>query len=327
LKALEWGAFRRPGASDPLPKKSAGCAICESDDGLPVAVGEDFEYHTSPDTFLAMACQKCGLVYLNPQPTLEALDRIYPPDYHAYQFSAEQFGLVYYMRRRLEAQRLLSYCGSLGPEARILDLGCGDGFHLRLLRTFGKPGWRLEGVDASERAVEAGGRQGTEIHQGFLEHLDLPPASYDLALLIAVIEHVPNPVAVLEATWRLLKPGGTIVIVTDNTRSLDFALFGGRHWGGYHFPRHLYLFSPASMRALAAKTGFEVTGLETIVSPVNWVYSIRNGLVDYHAPRWLIDRFSLRSVSSLAVFTFLDTLLQWTGRGALLKVALRKPAA
>ena len=44
----------------------AACCICGGTDGEPVAVGEDFEYRTSPDSFLAVRCPRCDLVYLDP---------------------------------------------------------------------------------------------------------------------------------------------------------------------------------------------------------------------------------------------------------------------
>lgn len=91
-----------------------------------------------------------------------------------------------------------------------------------------------------------------------------------------------------------------------------------------HFPRHWNLFNPASLRRLAGKVDLEVASLATIVSPVNWVYSLRNGLVDRAAPSWLINRFSLKSTVSLTVFTAFDTLLQLAGRGALLRAVLRR---
>lgn len=300
------------------------CCICESEDAEPLAVGEDFEYQTSPDTFLAMRCRGCGLVYLNPRPSLNDLSRIYPPDYHAFEFSPEHYGFVYKVRRRLEARRVISWCNDLKDDARILDVGCGDGFHLSLLRDFGKPGWRLEGIDLDDRAVAAATRAGLVVHKGSVEQLDLPHA-YDLALLIQTVEHVGDPPGVLRAVRALLRPGGRLVIVTDNTHSLDFKLFKGRHWGGYHFPRHWNLFNPHTLRALASKVGMEVETLTSVVSPVNWVYSIRNTLFDWGAPPWLIKRFSLKSIGSLAAFTAFDTVHQLAGRGALLRAVLRRP--
>jgi SAM-dependent methyltransferase len=325
LATAQFGAPCRSEATQSLSLTTVRCCICQTEDAKPIAVGEDFEYRTSPDTFLAVRCQSCGLVYLNPRPANHELSRIYPPDYHAFEFSSERYGFVYKVRRKLEASRLLSCCKGLGAQARIIDVGCGDGFHLGLLREFGQPGWQLEGVDPSDRAVAAGHRNGLNIHQGTVQDLDLAKGSYDLAFMIATIEHVDDPPGVLAAVRSLLKPGGKVVIVTDNTNTLDFQLFNARYWGGYHFPRHWNLFNPNNMRRLAEKTQMEVETLTTIVSPVNWVYSIRNLLVDRGAPGWIVERFSLSSTVSLGIFTLFDMLNHWAGKGALMRAILRRP--
>lgn len=321
----EQSAPAAPDQTQNLSLLPVECCLCERDDIEPLAVGEDFEYRTTRDTFLAVRCRGCGLVYLSSRPSLDDLPRIYPPNYHAFEFSAEQFGFVYKIRRQLEARRVLSWCRDLSEDARIIDVGCGDGFHLRLLHDFGKPGWQLEGIDSSERAVRAAADAGIKVHHGDVETLNLPEGSYDLALLVQTIEHVADPPAVLRAIRALLKPGGSVVVVTDNTGSLDFKLFKGRHWGGYHFPRHWNLFNARTLRNLAGKVGLEVVSLTTVVSPVNWVYSVRNALVDWGAPNWLTNRFSLKSPGSLAAFTIFDTLHQLAGKGALLRAILRRP--
>lgn len=141
----KFGAPCRPGHTQPLSLMSVKCCICDRDDAEPIAVGEDFEYRTSPDTFLAVRCRSCGLVYLNPRPTPDELPHLYPPDYDAFEFSASRRGLVGKVRRRLAAHRLLACCKGLSRQARIIDVGCGDGYHLGLLQEFGKPGWQLEG--------------------------------------------------------------------------------------------------------------------------------------------------------------------------------------
>jgi 2-polyprenyl-3-methyl-5-hydroxy-6-metoxy-1,4-benzoquinol methylase len=288
-------------------------------------MGEDFEYHTSPDTFLVMQCKSCSLVYLNPRPRTSDFKQIYPPTYHAFNFSKKDYGVVYKIRSRLEAARLLGRCRNLPDNARILDVGCGDGFHLRLLRDFGSTSWELEGVDIDKHAIDMATRAGLKVHLGTIEEIDLPNASYDLIFMIQTIEHVEYPDKVLHATHKLLRKGGRIVIVTDNTDSIDFKLFKRKYWGGYHFPRHLNLFNRHSVSRLAEKTGFEIESLTTIVSPVNWIYSIHNALVDWKKPGWLIRCFTLKSPLSLAVFTAVDFVLQKIGKGALLQMTLRKP--
>lgn len=290
-----------------------------------MGVGDDFEYRTSADSFLAVRCNRCGIVYLDPRPTAESFGVIYPDNYHAFDFSAKKFGLAFRVRSWLEARRLLAAARDLPPNARILDVGCGDGFHLDLLRRHGHGDWQLTGVDLDARAVAAARRRGLDVHEGRIERLGLPRGSFDLAFMIQTVEHLDDPAATLRAVRDVLKPGGRLVIVTDNTDTLDFALFKERHWGGYHFPRHLQLFNRRSMKRFALACGFEVALLRTIVSPVNWVYSFHNLLADRGAPPWLVRRFSLGSPVSLGVFTALDNVSRLLGHGALLRVVLRRP--
>jgi SAM-dependent methyltransferase len=301
------------------------CCVCESADSTLIGKGKDFEYGTSSQSFSAMRCNSCGLIYLNPRPKMNGVQIIYPPSYHAYNFSKKNFGLVYQIRSGLEIRRLLNHCRSLPDDARILDIGCGDGFHLNLLRKFGKKTWSLEGVDMNKHAVEAATSSGLKVHLGAIEEIDLPEEHYDLVFMIMTIEHIEKPDAVLSAVHKVLKKGGRLVIVTDNTDSVDFKFFKRGHWGGYHFPRHFNLFNHNSLSRLAEKSGFKIERLTTIVSPVNWVYSIHNTLVDWKKPKWLISRFTLKSIVSLSVFTALDFVLQKFGKGALLQATLRKP--
>jgi SAM-dependent methyltransferase len=299
--------------------------MCGQSDAVPVAVGEDFEYHSSPETFLALSCRRCSLVYLSPRPTADSLPCIYPATYHAFNFSAEEFGLSYKVRSWLETRRLRRPCRDLSPTARILDVGCGDGFHLRLLRKLGPSSWQLEGVDADARAVEAARASDLVIHHGDVQDVQLSRSSYDLALLIMTVEHLADPLRTLQRIRELLRPGGRVMVITDNTATVDFKIFGGRHWGGYHFPRHWNLFDSKSLRVLFQRADLEVDELTTAVSPVNWVYSIRNLLVDWKAPKWLVERFSLSSSVSLGAFTLFDICWMLVGRGAILRAVARRP--
>ena len=301
------------------------CCICGDAPYHLLGKGEDYEYKTSEDIFSAVQCDSCSLVYLNPRPAITEFETIYPPNYHAFEFSPKQYGFVYKVRARLEANRTLKRCKELEDNARILDVGCGDGFHLNLLKQYGNKNWKLEGIDLDKRAVDAANKSGLKVHLGSVEEMQLTPDGYDLVFMIQTIEHVEKPSGVISAIYKLLKPGGKLVIVTDNTDSLDFKYFKNRFWGGYHFPRHWNLFNKRSLTKLAEKSGFKVEDLTTIVSPVNWVYSIHNSLVGKKKSEWLIQRFTLKSTFSLFIFTAVDFVLQKFGKGALLQATLRKP--
>lgn len=319
---LDTDSFSRPLKLEPVE----ACCICGTNEWAePVATGKDFEYDSSPDSFVAKRCSNCGLVYLDPRPALSELATIYGPEYHAYDFTEEKFGLAYKVRSWLESRRLKKWCGDLPSGSRIIDVGAGDGFHLQLLDKLGEGKWSLEGVDPDEHAIAAARAKGLQMHHGLIQDLDLPRSSYDFATLIMTIEHVDSPDRMLEDVAKLLKPGGCIGIITDNTGSPDFAIAKGRYWGGYHFPRHWNLFSKGSIRKLAINAGLEVVRIRTLVSPVNWTYTVHNWLKDRGAPSFVYSQFGLEKPLPLAFFTIMDTFLAAIGKGAILGVVLRKP--
>jgi SAM-dependent methyltransferase len=321
------GGFEHRGdGGGPLTLVESVCPICSTrDHATLLARGEDFEYRTSPDTFDAYRCGRCDVVFIHPRPSIDDLGVIYPADYHAYEFTPEEYGLSYTLRRRIERRRLLDWCSGLRAGATIVDVGAGDGFHLSILREFGDPSWRLMAVEPDARAAAAIADRGLEVHAGLLDDGVIEPGSVDFVILIMVVEHVDDPGRLLRQVHDVLRPGGGVGIVTDNIRSLDARFGRSRHWGGYHFPRHFNLFSRRSLATLAVATGYEVAELKTMVSPVNWTYTVHNRLVDREAPQWLIEAFTLKSTLAMAGFTAIDSLARVFGRGALLRARLRKP--
>ena len=206
------------GAAQHLPTEPAACTLCGPGTLRPHAAGADFEYHTSDDRWRMARCTSCHLLVLDPRPTADQFDRIYPPSYHAFAFTPEKFGLAHRVRCRLEATRLLRAFAGLPARARILDVGCGDGFHLSLLREFG-PGWQLLGVDPSERATHRAAAAGLSVRVGTVESLPAADGRFDAALMIMTVEHLADPLATVRAVRDRLNPGGRLVVVTDNAGS------------------------------------------------------------------------------------------------------------
>ena len=322
--------YSKPMPPHALALEPAVCPLCAVEDADPVAVGADFEYRTSPDEFLAVRCRRCRVIYLNPRPAPSEAGRIYPDEYHAFAFAPAEYGLAYRVRRRLDARRLLKWCRGLPADARVLDVGCGDGFHLALLRDYGVNTWTLAGCDPDGRAVAAAGRAGFDVVHGPAAAVPDSPG-FDLVLLVMTVEHLADPVGVVRQIAARLNPGGRLVVVTDNAASPDFAVFGGRHWGGYHFPRHFTLFTRPTLAALATAAGLDVVRVTTAVSPVNWTYSVRNLVVDWGGPGrpwgWLARRLTLAAAPALAAFTLLDLACAAVGCGAVLHGTFAKPAA
>lgn len=152
-------------------------------------------------------------------------------------------------RRETEAEvRLLSAV----PNGKLLDVGCGSGEWLLQMKA---RGWRVEGVDFDKKAVDAAGSQGIAVKHGSLEQQRYPDNSFDAVTLSHVIEHVPMPLETVAECFRILKPGGRLVMFTPNGESLSHKLFK-RDWRGLEPPRHLHIFTLNSMNRLLRAAGF-----------------------------------------------------------------------
>jgi hypothetical protein len=169
-------------------------------------------------------------------------------------------------------------------------------------------------------AVRSGGRV-LRVEQPELASQD-DSAVYDVILLDHVLERTLSPRDFLVAAGRLLAPDGQLVVMTPNTGSTEFAVFGGRHWSGYDFPRHRSLFGAAQLRLLAAAAGLELRTVTTASDVRQWSRSVRNLAADWHVPTWV------RGVLRFAwpVYAAVEALARWRARGNVLIASLSRPA-
>jgi hypothetical protein len=283
--------------------------VCDDDDAEPVAVGEDFDFGTSPDSFLAVRCSRCGLVYLNPWPARNELGRVHRPKRD---FTQERgFEAAAWGTERTWAREIHRLRHSLPDTARVLHIGCGDGSELSLVRRFAAPNWRLEAVDSDVSAVE---------------DLDLRADAYDAVILVNLLERVGDPLGVLRTVQRLLRPRGLALIATPNTGSTAYTVFQGRHWSGYDFPRHRNLFCAEALGQAAKMAGLEIVSIRTASASTTWVQSLRHAMTDWGAPRWTTAALERASGAALAAGAAIEWSQQLRGKGGLLLATLRRPA-
>lgn len=104
-----------------------------------------------------------------------------------------------------------------GPPRRMLDVGCGTGGNLSLLKGYGRP----YGIDYSPSAAAFTRDRGwPRILVGSATELPMPDRVVDLVTALGVIEHVPDDVAMLEEMRRVTKPGGYLLLMTSAHRWL-----------------------------------------------------------------------------------------------------------
>ena len=142
----------------------------------------------------------------------------------------------------------------------VLDLGCSSGGFLASLRG---PSWELFGIEMSDgMAKRAESRCGARVFVGDI--LDAPylPNSFDVITCFHVFEHLYQPREVLARVQGWLKPGGIFYTMMPNIDSAGARIFGS-YWYALELPRHLYHFSPTSLRTLGTSVGLEELSLTT----------------------------------------------------------------
>lgn len=289
--------------------EDASCVLCgPALSGFPIASGWDFEYGTVREEHHYVMCSKCGTVYIKDRPAREEMATIYPDNYYSYSESSHNTSIVAFIRNRIEASKAERYGQLLGQgERKVVDIGCGDGRLLGILRRQNSD-WRISGIEINKRAVAAARSKGYQVELGDFESDEIPWAAgtIDLALLHQVLEHTRDPRNVLKRIASILKVGGCLSIETPDIESLDFHLFKKRYWGGYHIPRHFYLFNKRSLANLLKEEGFELVRIESILSPVFWIHSAHNWLVDRKWGRGVARFFHYKNPLFLASATAIE---------------------
>jgi SAM-dependent methyltransferase len=300
------------------------CALCGADDAIPEAFGYDFEYNTAQNPFAFVRCRRCAHLYLNPRPAPSDLGVIYPANYYTL---AAPGGMVGRARRAWEGRKVKLYQQALGPGTkRILDVGCGDGRFLAVLRDFGSPDWELVGSDFDPAAVERCRARGFTAIAKRVEEMVEEDGTFDAVVMLQLIEHVEDPVAIARRVFALLRPGGIFVVETPNLAGFDYQIFRARWWGHYHFPRHWNLFSRDSLERMLRGAGFAIERSEALISTSAWTISLGNYFLDRGYPGWFARFFNYKNPLLLALFVTLDKLCSRLGRETSnQRVIARKP--
>jgi SAM-dependent methyltransferase len=128
-------------------------------------------------------------------------------------------------------------------------------------------------VDPDERSIEVARSRGLEGFAGTIEEFDTDER-FDLVLMLNLIEHVADPVAVMSRAAELVDENGVIWLQTPNFRALDGRLFRHRNWAGYHCPRHWAIFGEAGLRMALRRAGLEANSFRRTQGGGFWAQSL-----------------------------------------------------
>lgn len=251
-----------------------------------------------PGKFGTVLCKQCQLIRLSPRPTVEAIGAYYPEDYGAYRkptFSIDlvkgknESGLRNSIRKsvlsdlgydtgelktwekllrpvftKLFYKRATYGYGDLFPRhvknGKALEIGCGNAAYLSYLKYHG---WDVVGLDLSSHSAKAAKENfDIDVFVGQVENAPFPNESFDYIHLSHVVEHFYDPLESMKKVYDLLKPGGIIYVEVPNAEGIS-AKMSGEYWYGWDAPRHLYMFTPETLKLTLTKAGFEFVKMKS----------------------------------------------------------------
>lgn len=250
------------------------------------ACGHDrFQAMLRKDGYDLVRCNECGLIWVANPPTDEERARIYSFEsgYHV-SLDVDRASVAFHTREALSNLRILRRHVRSG---RLLDIGCSTGLFLSAAREVGWPGQGLEYSPDSSRIAREMHR--LDVRTGELRADTFAPDSFDVVTLWDVIEHLPDPHATLQLIWRVMAPGGLLILKTPNADgiyprlSLRLARRLG-FWGHAEPPGHLYQFSVASLKRMAERAGFAIVAVHHRRIPLSYSFGDMRGLI--RSARW-----------------------------------------
>ena len=170
------------------------------------------------------------------------------------------------------------------PGKRVVDVGCGGGI---LAESMAKKGATVTGIDLSEKALKVAELHSLEsrvpVRYEMIAAEDLAAreaSQYDVVTCMEMLEHVPDPSAVVRACATLVKPGGHVFFSTinRNPKSYLFAIIGAEYVlrllprGTHDYAKFI---KPAELSQFARQARLEVTAIKGMTyNPITKIYSL-----------------------------------------------------
>ena len=220
-------------------------------------------------------CDQCKIGMLHPFPSEEELTKLYSCGNYRTN-TGKRFGstieFLIYLGRLRKRGRINQFVKT----GKILDIGCGRGLFLDVMR---RGGWDPIGTELNEKtAFYAIKTYDLKVLHGDITQHKLPSESLDAININQVLEHLKNPDQVIEESYRLLRKGGMLIISVPDLGSPQFAI-GKKNWFLLDLPFHLFHFTEEGLENLLRKNDFKVKHIKRFsleLSPFGWLQTLLN---------------------------------------------------
>ena len=230
------------------------CPVCGSFDLNFALCVKD--HSISQEEFNLSECNNCSFVITSPRPDNNELGRYYQSEnYISHSGKGNSLVNTIYLRARaFSLQWKLKLINKYKTGESLLDIGCGTGEFLKIIK---QNGFSVEGVEPNDSARSKASQL---LNQNINRTLDEVKGLHDSITLWHVLEHLPDLNESIQSMASLLKGAGLLLIAVPNHASKD-ANHYNKLWAGYDVPRHLWHFNRKSMATLLQKHGLVIQSI------------------------------------------------------------------
>ncbi len=253
-----------------------------------------------------LECESCGLVFLS------SFDHIGSGFYENSQMDGKDSSIQNWARETVkDDQRRFKMLQPFITNKTILDFGCGNG---GFLEKAGQVTAKAVGMELEERLKPYFISKKLEVYSNLEEILDF----FDIITLFHVLEHLPDPLNVLQQLKAKLIPGGSIIVETPNAEDALLTLYKNSSFANFtYWSCHLFLFNSDTLAKLAKKAGLKINSIQQIQRyPLsNHLYWLANGKPGGHAQWNFLNNQELADAyeKQLGLIGRCDTLLAYLG--------------
>lgn len=255
--------------------ESPACNLCNSFDMK--TIYKNMTYWEYKGKFKIVKCMNCDLVFTCPRPKLSEMEKYYETEMY--------FGLDMGNENKVDKDSREIHYGpiydlifKMKKKGKILDIGAGTGM---LLSKFKDSGWEVDGVELTKSAVSFAKKEyGIKLRQGDFLKKKIN-AKYDVVVLNGALEHLHKPLETLIKANNILKKGGLLVVSIPNSAGIGRRIFG-KNWFAWQPPRHLYHFSPKTIKKIFIKSGFRNPD-------ISFSFSSQNYYILFQSARYMLS--------------------------------------